>query len=88
MRKAKTRLIAVEDRLTPVAEALRDRGYAVMSFDKGDLDQVEAVVVSGQDDNIMGIQAIQSRAPIINAEGRTAEEVVRDIEERLGPLGV
>ncbi len=88
MRKPKTRLIAVEDSLTPVVEALRDKGYAVMGLDEGDLDQVEAVVVSGQDDDIMGIQTIHTKAPVINAQGRSAEEVVQDIEERLGELGI
>lgn len=88
VRKPKTRLIAVEDSLTPVVEALRDKGYAVMGLDEGDLDQVEAVVVSGQDDDIMGIQTIHTKAPVINAQGRSAEEVVQDIEERLGELGI
>jgi len=80
---AKTRLIAVEDCLTPVAQALRDRGYAVTAFDKGRLGQVDAVVVSGQDETFMGISTVQTRAPVISAEGRSAEEVVREVERRL-----
>ncbi len=88
MRRAKTRLVAVEDGLTPIADALRDKGYAVMPFDRGDLDQVDAIVVSGQDDNLMGIQDIQTKAPVINAEGLTAEQVAREVEERLGPLDI
>ncbi len=88
MRKAKTRLIAVEDGLTPIAEELRDKGYAVMPLHGNDLDQAEAVVVSGQDDNVMGMQVVQTKAPVISAEGRSAEDVVREVEKRLGPLGV
>jgi len=88
VRKDKTRLVAVEDSLTPVAEALRNRGYTVKSFTEGDLDQAEAVVVSGQDDNVMGVKMTQTKAPVIRAEGRTPEEVVRAVEERLGPLEV
>jgi len=78
------RIIAVEEALTPVAEALQNRGYSVVGFREGDLGRAEALVVSGQDDNIMGIQNIRSRAPVINAEGRTPDDVVREIEERLG----
>jgi hypothetical protein len=45
-------------------------------------------VVSGQDDNVMGVKMTQTKAPVIRAEGRTPEEVVRAVEERLGPLEV
>jgi len=88
MRKAKTRLIAVEETLTPVAEALRGEGYSVVGLREADLREAEAVVVSGQDDNVMGIQDRATPVPVINAEGRRADEVVREVEERLGPLGV
>lgn len=88
MREPKTRLIAVEDHLGVVAEALRDRGYTVMSFREGRLDEAEAVVVSGQEDNVMGIQTRRTGAPVINAEGKTTAEIVRDLEARLGELGV
>jgi len=88
MRKAKTRLIAVEDTLSPVVEALRGRGYSVVELGGEDARRAEAVVVSGQEDNLMGIRTIETRVPVINAEGRTVDEIVRDVEDRLGPLGV
>jgi len=88
MRKAKTRLIAVEDTLAPVAEALRNRGYSVVELGGEDTRRAEAVVVSGQEDNVTGIQTVETRVPVISAEGRTPDEIVRDVEERLGPLGV
>jgi hypothetical protein len=88
VRKAKTRLIAVEDGLTPVAAALRDKGYTVRSFTEVDLKEAEAIVVSGQDDDFLGSRLTHTRAPVIRAEGRAADEVVRDVEDRLGRLGV
>lgn len=88
MHRPKTRLIAVEDSLTPVAEALREKGYAVRELGQGNLHDVKAVVVSGQDENMLGVQSVKTQAPVILAEGKTADEIVRDLEERLGPLGV
>lgn len=88
VRKPKTRLIAVEDHMGVVAEALRDRGYAVMGFNEGRLDEAEALVISGQDDNVMGMETRRTAAPVINAEGKSTAEIIRDLESRLGELGV
>ncbi len=87
MRKAKHRLVAVEETLTPVAEALRDTGYDVCKPDEEDLSRVDAVVVSGQEDNLMDIQSVETTVPVISAEGKTADEVVEELEESLEDLG-
>ncbi|HCJ11294.1 MAG TPA: hypothetical protein DHW14_09070 [Clostridiales bacterium] len=84
VRKARTRVVAVEDGLRPVAEALRERGYEVMTFTEGNLDQAEALVVSGQDDNLLGVHTRQVRGPVISAEGKTPVEIVRRVEKELG----
>lgn len=87
MRQAKTRLVAVEENLTPVAEALRDKGYTVKSLSPGELGTlggVEAVVVSGQDSNFLGMKDTGTKAPVINAEGLSADDVVAEVERRLG----
>lgn len=84
MRKAKTRVVAVEDGLRPVAEALRERGYRVTTFTQGNLDQAEALVVSGQDGNLLGVHTRQVRGPVISAEGKTPVEVVQRVEKELG----
>ncbi|MCL6580511.1 MAG: YkuS family protein [Firmicutes bacterium] len=75
--------VAVEEGLGPVAEALRRRGYHVTGLHPEALRTAAAVVVSGRDESLMGIQSIRTTAPVINAEGRSADEVVRDVEERL-----
>jgi len=75
--------VAVEEGLRPVADALRRRGYHVTGLHPEALRTAAAVVVRGQDESLMGIQTIRTEAPVINAEGRSAEEVVRDVEERL-----
>ena len=79
--------IAVQKGLTPVAEYLSDAGYKVYEFDsrqrarKRFLDGFDAVVITGMDDNIMGIQDTINNIPFIEARGMTPEEI-RDILER------
>lgn len=75
--------IAVDDRLGPVKQRLRAGGYEVISLAGGVPRDIAAVVVNGLDDNIMGQQNALVAVPIINAEGRTAEEVAADVGQRI-----
>lgn len=72
--------VAVEDSLTPVWEELEEEGYLPVSLDEADLDDVWAVVVSGQDDEIMGIDLVETTAPVINADGMTPGEVLKRLK--------
>lgn len=74
--------IAVEGTLSPVADALRREGYKVVGTE-GDLSQVNAIVVSGSDDNLLGRQDILAEVPVLNAEGRTPEDILRSVREKL-----
>jgi len=75
--------IAVESGLTPVRNELRRRGYRVVELTPQGLPTADVVVITGGDDNFMGTQHIDTRAPVIIAEGRTTEEIVRAIEDKL-----
>lgn len=75
-------VVAVEGTLSPVAEVLRTRGYEVVDTE-GDLTRAQAVVISGTDDNLMGMEDMVVKAPVINAEGMTTEEIVQSVEEKL-----
>ncbi|MBO8171269.1 MAG: YkuS family protein [Bacillaceae bacterium] len=66
--------VAVEDNLDQVENILRNNGYDVVRLGNQQ-QQVDAVVISGQDRNMMGMQDRQTGASVINAEGMTAEEV-------------
>lgn len=77
------KIIAIEDNLSPFERALRKEGYEVKSLKEGWRD-ADAIIVSGQDENLLGMQEIQTRAPIISAEGRTPEQVLVDLKRRLG----
>lgn len=79
-------IVAVSDELDPVADALRRRGYRVVRLHEadrdGERDHLLAVVVSGRSDDVAGIQTTRTAAPVIDAAGMTAEEVVELVERR------
>ncbi|NLZ53765.1 MAG: YkuS family protein [Thermoanaerobacteraceae bacterium] len=81
--------IAVQKGLKPVAEHLSRAGYRVYEFDfrqkasKDFLDGFDAIVFTGMNDNIMGIQETVNNVPIIEARGMTPEEIKNTIEQRL-----
>lgn len=81
--------IAVQKGLKPIANHLSDVGYKVFEFDarqkasKDFLDGFDAVVLTGIDDNIMGIQDTNNNVPFVEARGMTPQEVQKTIEQRM-----
>jgi hypothetical protein len=72
--------IAVESGLTPISEYLSSRGYQVEPLNasrlrQGGSDPYAAIVISGQDQNLMDIQDRVQDCPVINSRGLTPEEV-------------
>ena len=80
--------VAVQNGLTTISDYLCKEGYTVREFDNRKknagnfLNKYDAVVVTGENQNIMGIEGTITSTPIINATGMTAEEVVQRIEEK------
>lgn len=75
------RIIAVERGLSPVQDHLREAGYQTVEWDGGDVRGADLLVVSGIDDDPMGIQEIKTRIPVIQVAGLSPEEVRQRIEE-------
>lgn len=81
--------IAVQKGLSQVANYLSEAGYKVFEFDtrqkasKDFLDGFDAVVMTGMNDNFMGIQDTSTKTPFIEARGLTPEEIQKTIEQRL-----
>lgn len=77
--------IAVEDSLTEVKKMLRENGYEVVNL--GNWQQlVDAVVITGRDVNIMSDQSKSiAGAPVINADGKTVNEVFHAVNVRVAP---
>ncbi|MHB1404990.1 MAG: YkuS family protein [Desulfitobacteriaceae bacterium] len=73
--------IAVEDGLTHVTQALQAAGFQTTALDDQSLYNVQALVVKG--DSVDMAPEGNLRVPVINAAGRTADEVVDVVRDRL-----
>ncbi|HLN64879.1 MAG TPA: YkuS family protein [Symbiobacteriaceae bacterium] len=76
--------VAVEDGLTDVKQALRDKGFEIAKLSNGTMTNIDACVVTGMSDNFMGIEDTSgNKFPVIRAAGMTAEEIVDLIQNRI-----
>ncbi|NLW23803.1 MAG: YkuS family protein [Clostridia bacterium] len=75
------KVVAVEQGLTNVQQALQSAGYQVVSLENAALNNVQCIVVSGSSENMLGIQTTQTKAPVINARGLSAQEIVSQVEK-------
>jgi len=75
------KIIAVDEDLKGLREAIAGQGYEVVSLNEKDIDKADAVVVSGMEDDLMNIQDIKTKAPVINAVGKTSEEIVKGLQD-------
>ncbi|GAA4710034.1 YkuS family protein [Brevibacillus fulvus] len=75
--------VAIEGSLSQVRKMLRDNGYDVVEL--GNWQQmVDAVVITGQDQNVLSDQSkTKTGAPVINADGMTAQEIFHAVHTRL-----
>ena len=75
-----TKIIAVDDSLSPIKQPLENMGYQVTRM--GD-NQIDAIIVNGIDDNFMGMEDVIHNVPVINAQGKTPRDVVKELEGKL-----
>lgn len=77
--------IAVEQGLSPVERYLKDNGYEVVGLNQStQVDDCDCCVISGSDENMMGMQDITTGVPVIDARGMTPEEVYSEVHQRVG----
>lgn len=69
------KVVAVEDNLTPVKDFLIAKGCQVINVESAKNNSVDAVVLSGVKQNLLGMQDIIIDAPVINASGKTPQQV-------------
>lgn len=74
--------IAVEDSLNHIKQALQNSGHEVLSMSEN-MENCDCCVISGADKDVMGIADRAVQGAVINAQGMTAEEVVRRVDESL-----
>lgn len=73
--------VAVEKGLpNSLMEMLRQEGYEVISPYSGQ-QNVEAIIVTGMSNNFMNVQDISTNAPVIEASGKTPEEIINRLKD-------
>jgi hypothetical protein len=79
--------IGVEQSLTNVSEALRERGHEVIELrQEADAQGCDYCVVSGIDSNVMGMQDTVVQGSVIEANGLSADEICRQIDQKTGDI--
>ena len=71
--------VAVEKHLSDVKQILEQNGYEVVGMDSAT--NCSCCVISGQDKNVMGMADTATEAPVINAEGLTAQEILDRVNQ-------
>ena len=79
--------VAVEPGLTPVREFLSNKGYTVETIDLSkeytkQMDKYDAFIVTGMNNNFLGVNDTNTRAVVIDASGLTAEQVYHELQLR------
>jgi hypothetical protein len=76
------KIVAVEEGLSSlIKETLAKEGYEVVK--PGGSNKVDATIVTGMDMNVMGMQDISNKQTVIDARGKTADQIIKDLRERL-----
>ncbi len=76
------KVIAVEEGLLEnIKSALEKEGYRVAK--PGSPEKIDAVVLTGLDINVMGMQDIQDKSAVIDSRGKTPEQILNELKARL-----
>ncbi|RFU65330.1 YkuS family protein [Peribacillus glennii] len=76
--------IGVEQSLSNIQQALRDKGHDVVELkQESDAQGCDFCVITGMDSNIMGMQDTSIQGSVIEANGLTAQEVCQQVESRI-----
>ncbi len=77
--------VAIELGLTNVKSYLNEKGYSVEDINFGDvskdLQNYDAIVVTGQNSNFLGYEETQTKAVVIKADGLTPEQVENELNQ-------
>jgi len=76
--------IALEDNLNHMSSYLQSNGHEVVSMNN--LADCDCCVISGQDNNVMGISDTATKASVINAQGMSDSEILQQINETVGKI--
>lgn len=82
------KIIAVEPDLTPVKDFLTSKGYQVENISYGDLakdktHKFDAFIITGLDNNYLGINDTVTNAIVLDAAGMSPEQLYHELQLRL-----
>ena len=69
----------MEAGLSNIEEALKDEGYQVVDLDDSG-SNVDAIVLTGMDEDLMGISTTITDGVVVDASGRDPEEIIYELE--------
>ncbi len=76
--------IGVEQSLSDVTAALQEKGYEVVQLNnESDAKGCDCCVITGQDQNVMGISNAVTAGSVIQATGLSANEVCEQVESKI-----
>ena len=76
--------IGVEQSLTNIQQALREKGYDVVELkQESDANGCSCCVISGLDSNVGGMQDTMISGSVIDASGLSADEVCQRVEAKI-----
>lgn len=77
--------VAVEDSLKNVSSYFKNQGCDVCSLKSSDsnLDKYDAIIVSGQDKDFMGMEDALTNATVIDARGKTPEGIYSQVQNNM-----
>ena len=73
-------VIAVEKNLSSLAEVLEVEGYDVVVLDDNNMNSVDVIIVGGVDINLLHAQDVEADVPVINAAGKTFNDIIKELE--------
>lgn len=76
--------IGIEQSLSDVEAALKEKGYEVVTMKtEDDAKGCDCCVVTGLDTDMLGISDRMTGASVIQATGLTADEICQQVEQKL-----
>jgi hypothetical protein len=81
--------VAIENTLGNISDYLSENGFEVVQLDPHtqtgiELKNCDAIVISGMDDNMMGMTSLKTESPVIDAKGMTPRDVLSQIQHTIG----
>lgn len=75
--------VAIEANLSNIRNYLSQQGYDCVQLNEqsASAQGCAAIVISGADKNLMGIQDVTTQCPVINADGLTPQDVAARLQQ-------